>query len=213
MHIPEMVDHPDVCVCMYLWFIVVLLHYELVYPSGWCVVTVVHPEASDSFSVTLVLHLVAPLKSSYLFGQVGKKGCTSWVSPYKFWRFMGLNFIYWSHTDPFASASQTWARLFSYFFLEAHPISKVSVRCPTQSLFTAHTNNVWTVKCLCHFFRGSWILFWVAFVIVRSAHRWGGIIFFQLMQKCRQSWIFQLSDCVLSCAFSLGWMGVIVNSL
>lgn len=63
-----------VCVCMYLRFIGVLLHYRhVIYPSGWCVVFVVHPGASNSFSVTVVLNLVAPLKSNYLFGQAGKK--------------------------------------------------------------------------------------------------------------------------------------------
>lgn len=66
----EATDHPDVCVCVcghVLRFIGVLLHYgHVIYPSGWCVVSVVHPEASNSFSVTVVLNLVAPLKSNYL---------------------------------------------------------------------------------------------------------------------------------------------------
>lgn len=111
-----------------MWFIGVLLHYEhVIYPSGWCVVSVVHPGASNSFSVTVVLHLVAPLKSNYLFGQVGKKvvpvGSAPTAPPEGSWA-----------SAPSTGAVQTplpqlltQAQLFSYFFSEADPISKISV--------------------------------------------------------------------------------------
>lgn len=41
---------------------------------------------------------------------------------------------------------------------------------PPIHFFPYYTNDVWTDKHLHHFLKGSWILFWVAFGIVRSIH-------------------------------------------
>lgn len=53
----ETSDHPDVCVCMYLWFNGVVLHHRHVflYPAGWSDISVVLPGASNSFMCSATL--------------------------------------------------------------------------------------------------------------------------------------------------------------
>lgn len=132
---------------------------------------VVHPGASNSFRVTVVLHLAAPLKSNYLFGQVGQKvvpvGSAPRAPPEGSW----------------ASAASTWAihtslpqlltHALDYFPISSQrhiPSPRLVSFVPPINFFPHYANDVWADKLLCHFLKGSWTLFWVAFGIVRSMH-------------------------------------------
>lgn len=88
-----------------------------------------------------------------------------------------------------------------YFLISSQrhiPSPRLVYFVPPIHFFPYYTNGVWNDKHLHHFLKGSWILFWVAFGIVRSIHhrhlqlKWTDsqirkerIVFFEGIYGCR----------------------------